>query len=429
MGSREVLVPDIGDFEDVEVIDVLVSEGDNIKEEDPLITLESDKASMDVPSPYSGKIINLTVKSGDKVSQGSKLLTMEVEEKSQGGNKPEPREAESPPREQARNRESKPAELPPAQELRYRPPPLEPVNEHEFAKAHASPSVRRFARELGADLGRIEGSGPKGRILKQDVQAYVKYRLAVPQGEGFSLPEMPEVDFSKFGETQTRPLSRIQKISAANLQRNWITIPHVTQFDEADITDLESFRKQQAQLCKQQDIKLTLLPFIMKACIAALKTFPDFNASLHPGGEHTILKKYLHIGVAVDTKDGLVVPVVRDADKKGVLELARELMELSQKARDGKLSPNDMQGASFSISNLGGIGGTAFTPIINAPEVAILGVSRSAVKPIYRNGEFQPRLMLPLSLSYDHRVIDGAKAARFSARLCELLEDMRKVLL
>ena len=255
-----------------------------------------------------------------------------------------------------------------------------------------------------------------------------KSRLTSPQ-TSFGLPSMPKVDFSRFGEIETRPLSRIQKISATNLQRNWVSIPHVTQFDEADITDLEAFRKQQKALAEQQDIKLTMLPFLMKACAAALKALPDFNASLHPDGEQLILKKYIHIGIAVDTDEGLLVPVVRDADKKGIFDIARELMELSQKARDKKLSPSDMQGACFSISNLGGIGGTAFTPIINAPEVAILGVSRSEIKPVYRDGEFQPRLMLPLSLSYDHRVIDGAKAARFSSHLCELITDMRKVLL
>jgi pyruvate dehydrogenase E2 component (dihydrolipoamide acetyltransferase) len=388
---------------------------------------------MDVPSPYRGKVKDVSVKNGDKVSQGSKILILEIADKDAGEKNPQTPAPEKdketePLEESAIQQPDKEANKESLQKQEYRPPPLEPVDEKAFAKAHASPSVRRFARELGADLGQIQGSGPKNRILKEDVQHYVKSRLSAPQ-TGFSIPPMPAVDFSKFGETETRPLSRIQKISATNLQRNWMAIPHVTQFDESDITDLDAFRKQQKLLAEKQDIKLTLLPFIMKACIAALKRFPDFNSSLHQDGEHLIVKKYFHIGVAVDTKEGLLVPVVRDVDQKGVLDLALELMELSAKARDKRLTPGEMQGACFSISNLGGVGGTAFTPIINAPEVAILGVSRSSIKPLYIGGEFKPRLMLPLSLSYDHRVIDGAKAARFSTYLCELLGDMRKVLL
>jgi pyruvate dehydrogenase E2 component (dihydrolipoamide acetyltransferase) len=441
LSEQEVLVPDIGDFKDVEVIDVLVAKGDSVQQEDALITLESDKATMDVPSPFTGKITNVVIHTGDKVSEGSKILTLDASETSAAEKPPEAKQPESkpskaPPAQPARSVEAPKTEQPTAEKAGepshphdYRPPPLEPVDEKNFDKAHASPSVRRFARELGADLGQIQGSGPKSRILKEDVQAYVKSRLSAPSGAGFGLPSMPEVDFSKFGATETKSLSRIQKISSTNLHRNWVTIPHVTQFDEADITDLEAFRKQQKAVAEKQDIKLTLLPFLMKACAAALKAFPDFNASLHPNGEQLIVKKYIHIGVAVDTADGLLVPVVRDVDKKGVFELARELMELSEKAREKKLSPGDMQGACFSISNLGGIGGTAFTPIINAPEVAILGVSRSETKPVYQDGEFQPRLILPISLSYDHRVIDGAKAARFSTFLCDLITDMRKVLL
>lgn len=441
MSEQEVRVPDIGDFNDVEVIDVLVAKGDSVQQEDALITLESDKATMDVPSPYTGKITNVAIHTGDKVSEGSKILTLDVAEattakQSSEQKQPEPQQTHAPPEQSTQPAEAPKTQQPSSEESaetlpprEYRPPPVEPLDEKSFAKAHASPSVRRFARELGADLGQIQGSGPKNRILKEDVQAYVKSRLSGPSGAGFGLPPMPEVDFSKFGETETKALSRIQKISSTNLHRNWITIPHVTQFDEADITELEAFRKQQKSVAEKQDIKLTMLPFLMKACAAALKAFPDFNASLHPNGEQLIVKKYIHIGVAVDTPDGLLVPVVRDVDKKGVFELAGELMELSQNARDKKLSPGEMQGACFSISNLGGIGGTAFTPIINAPEVAILGVSRSETKPVYRDGEFQPRLILPLSLSYDHRVIDGAKAARFSAYLCDVITDMRKVLL
>jgi pyruvate dehydrogenase E2 component (dihydrolipoamide acetyltransferase) len=447
LSEQEVLVPDIGDFDDVEVIDVLVSKGDSVQQEDALITLESDKASMDVPAPFSGKVTNVAIKTGDKVSQGSKILTLAVEGKSTGSEKAassketkaddkqgqpnEPEQADQPIQTAEAPKKDKAIEEKPTEsrhEHEFRPPPLEPVDEKSFSKAHASPSVRRFARELGADLGKIHGSGSRGRILKEDVQSYVKSRLQAP-ATGIGLPSMPEVDFSKFGETETRSLTRIQKISSTNLHRNWVTIPHVTQFDEADITDLEAFRKQQKAVAEKQDIKLTMLPFLMKACASALKAFPDFNASLHPNGEQLIVKKYIHIGVAVDTPDGLLVPVIRDVDKKGVFALAKELMEVSQKARDKKLSPNDMQGACFSISNLGGVGGTSFTPIINAPEVAILGVSRSEMKPVYIDGEFQPRLMLPLSLSYDHRVIDGAKAARFTSALCDLIADMRRVLL
>lgn len=457
MSEQDVLVPDIGDFDDVDVIEVLVANGDTVNEEDSLITLESDKASMDVPSPYSGKIKEVMIKSGDKVSQGSKILRMEVAEKPGATEKPsatkssQSQDSQQQPSASNRDKQSAqsaaqdpqstpatpvsaaqtPAPTPPVattQQGEFRPPPLEAVDEEAFSDAYASPSVRRYARQLGADLGQISGSGPKNRILKQDVQQFVKSRLAAPH-TGAGLPAPASVDFSKFGETHTRPLSRIQKIAAANLHRNWVSIPHVTQFDEADITELEAFRKQQKAAAEKQDIKLTLLPFIVKACATALKAFPDFNASLHPDGAQLIVKKYIHIGIAVDTDEGLLVPVVRDVDRKGVYEIARELMQLSQKARDKKLSPGDMQGASFSISNLGGLGGTSFTPIINAPEVAILGVSRSDTKPVYRDGEFQPRLMLPLSLSYDHRVIDGAKAARFASHLSALLSDMRKVLL
>jgi pyruvate dehydrogenase E2 component (dihydrolipoamide acetyltransferase) len=318
--------------------------------------------------------------------------------------------------------------------------PREPRDE-TVSKPHASPSVRKFARELGVDLARVQGSGPKGRILHADVQAFVKGALQgvrpadAPQGGGrhaglpFNLPAWPEVDFAKFGPVETKPLARIQKLSGPYLHRNWISIPHVTQFDEADITDLEAFRKAQTVETEKKGFKLTMLAFMIKACVTALKQFPQFNASLDKSGESVVIKKYFHLGVAVDTPGGLVVPVVRDADRKGVFDIARELADISKLARDGKLKPGDMQGGTFSISSLGGIGGTAFTPIINAPEVAILGVSRSTMKPVWNGKEFAPRLMLPLSLSYDHRVIDGATAARFSAFLVSVLSDIRKLVL
>jgi pyruvate dehydrogenase E2 component (dihydrolipoamide acetyltransferase) len=440
---KEVEVPDIGDFHAVDVIEVLVAPGDTIKTEDSLITLESDKATMEVPSPFNGTVQDVTIKTGDKVSQGDKILTMEVSEQpAETQTKPaleketarptnEPAVEPSAENQVAQEVAPKPSPEPLQTESKaFRPPPLPPIDEQGFAIAHASPSVRRFARELGVDLGRVQGSGRKGRIVKEDVQAFVKTTLAQPAAApGITMAPMPEIDFSKFGEIEIRPLTRIQKISSANLHRNWVSIPHVTQFDEVDITELDGFRKEQSEMAKKQDIKITLLPFLMKAVAAALKAHPDFNASLHADGEQLIVKKYFHIGIAVDTPQGLVVPVVRDVNQKGVLDLAKELMEISAKARDQKLTPTDMQGSCFSISNLGGIGGTAFTPIINAPEVAILGISRSTIKPVYLNGEFQPRLMLPLSLSYDHRVIDGAKAARFIVHLSALLSDFRRVVL
>ena len=451
---QEIQVPDIGDFKDVEVIDVLVSAGDTVHEEDSLITLESDKASMDVPSPFSGKVTDVIIHVGDKVSEGSRILTLDVqpdgEEKKASASKPSKQET---PNSHASTMASKSeSKAPRSQPQPQHPAPepemaetesvqgggpltLQPVDEEAFAKAYASPSVRRFARELGVDLGRVRGSGRKGRIVKDDVQHFVKSTLAAPQETGFRFPTMPEVDFSKFGDTEIKPLSRIQKISAEHLHRNWVAIPHVTQFDEADITDLETYRKQLKQKMNKKHngqhpaAKLTLLPFLMKACAAALRAFPRVNASMHSDGQQLVLKKYFHIGFAVDTAEGLLVPVVRDVDKKGVLALNQELIELGEKAREQKLSPQDMQGACITISNLGGIGGTAFTPIINAPEVAILGVSRSTMKPVYSGGEFKPRLMLPLSFSYDHRVIDGANAARFCNHLCELISDIREVLL
>ena len=431
-----VTVPDIGDFKDVEVIEVLVKAGDTVTKEQSLITLESDKATMEIPSPAAGVVKELKVKVGDKVSEGSAVLVIE----SQGGAPaaaPAQQGKEARPAPAAPKPETAPAAAAPIP--RPSPVPLEP-REANGARPHASPSVRKFARELGVDLAKVRGSGPKGRVLHEDVQGFVKGVMvegagaaSAPAARGggmpFNLPAWPEVDFAKFGPIETKPLSRIQKLSGGNLHRNWVSIPHVTQFDEADITDLESFRKANTSVTEKQGFKLTMLAFLIKACVTALRQYPQFNASLDPKAESLILKKYYHIGVAVDTPDGLVVPVVRDADRKGVFDLARELSETSKLARDKKLKPGDMQGGTFSISSLGGIGGTAFTPIINAPEVAILGVSRSVMRPVWDGKEFAPRLMLPLSLSYDHRVIDGAAAARFTSYLASVLSDIRRSLL
>jgi len=442
---KEVLVPDIGDFKDVPVIEVLVKAGDAIKAEDSLVTLESDKATMEVPAPFAGVVKELRIKVGDKVSQGMPILTVETNEGAAGPAKP-PAAAPAtsspaapvnsasaqaaPSHASAAAAVATPAPAPaPAS-----PPSLAPVDEAAFAHAHASPSVRRFARELGVELGKVKGSGPKSRILKEDVQAFVKSALAQPAGApaggaGLTVLAMPVIDFSKFGPIETKPRSRIKKISGANLHRNWVSIPHVTQNDEADVTELEAFRKQLAEEHQKQGVRITMLAFLIKASVAALKQYPQFNASLSADGENLVLKQYYHIGVAVDTPNGLVVPVIKDSDKKGIVQLAKELGDVSAKAREGKLSPTDMQGGCFSISSLGGIGGSNFTPIINAPEVAILGVSRSVMKPVWKDGAFVPRLMLPLSLSYDHRVIDGAEGARFITYFTGVLSDIRRVLL
>jgi pyruvate dehydrogenase E2 component (dihydrolipoamide acetyltransferase) len=439
--ATTIPVPDIGDFKDVEVIEVLVKPGDAVTKEQSLITLESDKATMEIPSPSAGVVRELKIKVGDRVSKGSPILVLSAGSGNGTGAasasasaapaSAAPAPATSPP---------KPASPAPAAAAApaARPVPREP-QEETGAKPHASPSVRKFARELGVDLTQVQGSGPKGRILHSDVQGFVKSALSrapsqvTAKGGGgplpFNLPAWPEVDFAKFGPVETKPLSRIQKLSGPYLHRNWISIPHVTQFDEADITDLEAFRKAQTADTEKKGFKLTMLAFMIKACVTALRQFPVFNSSLEKSGENLIIKKYYHIGVAVDTPGGLVVPVVRDADRKGVFDLAHELAEISKLARDGKLKPGDLQGGTFSISSLGGIGGTAFTPIINAPEVAILGVSRGAMRPVWNGKEFAPRLMLPLSLSYDHRVIDGATAARFSSFLVSVLSDIRKLIL
>jgi pyruvate dehydrogenase E2 component (dihydrolipoamide acetyltransferase) len=437
---KEVLVPDIGDFKDVEVIEVLVKPGDAIGAEQSLVTLESDKATMEIPSPAAGVVKEIKVKVGDKVSQGSPVLMLEAAETGAEESLP-PAPPPAPSAPSTAPAAAAPSPAPAARQMaipRREPVPAEP-QEAAAAKAHASPSVRKFARELGVDLAQVRGSGPKGRVLHEDVQAFVKGVMAQggapqpPAARGGSLPfnlqAWPEVDFAKFGPVETKPLSRIQKLSGANLHRNWVSIPHVTQFDEADITDLEAFRKSNTAVTEKQGFKLTMLAFLIKASVTALREYPQFNASLDAKNENLVLKKYYHIGVAVDTPDGLVVPVVRDADRKGVFELARELAGISKLARERKLKPGDMQGGTFSISSLGGIGGTAFTPIINAPEVAILGVSRSVMRPVWDGKEFASRLMLPLSLSYDHRVIDGAAAARFTSYLASVLSDIRRSLL
>jgi pyruvate dehydrogenase E2 component (dihydrolipoamide acetyltransferase) len=435
---KEVVVPDIGDFKDVPVIEVLVKPGDSVKADDSLVTLESDKATMEVPAPFGGVVKDMKVKVGDKVSQGVLILTLEAQDgTAQPSAKPAAAPAASisaapisPAPARPQTQPSLPATTPAPAAVAVA---LAVVDEAGFAHTHASPGVRRFARELGVDLTKVKGSGPKGRILKDDVQGYVKSSLARPAaaatGTGLSVLPLPAVDFTKFGPTEVKPLSRIKKISGANLHRNWVTIPHVTQNDEADITELEAFRKQMSDEVQKQGIRVTLLAFLIKAAVAALKRYPQFNASLSSDGESLVLKQYFNIGVAVDTPNGLVVPVIRDSDKKGVIQLAKELGEVSAKARDGKLSPTDMQGGCFSISSLGGIGGLNFTPIINAPEVAILGVSRSVMKPVWKDGQFVPRLMLPLSLSYDHRVVDGAEGARFITYLNNVLSDIRRLVL
>jgi pyruvate dehydrogenase E2 component (dihydrolipoamide acetyltransferase) len=433
----EVTVPDIGDATDVDIIEVLVAEGDTVDVEDGLITLETDKATMDVPAPEGGKVVSLKVKVGDKVSEGSLVLTLEVEGSSESA------DDEAPSANQASTQPEKP--VPASSQAAPKAPPVpHHPSAGEKSKSgivHASPSVRRVAREFGVDLTQVSGSGRKGRIVKEDVQSYVKYELSRPKmsagsnvsegSGGLQVLPPPKVDFAKFGEIEEVPLTRIQKLSGPNLHRNWVTIPHVTQFEEADITDLETFRKEQNQIAEKRKlgVKITPLVFMMKAVADAMKAYPTFNSSLSASGESLIKKKYIHIGIAVDTPGGLVVPVVRDVDKKGVLDISRELTEISIKARDGKLKAADMQGSCFTISSLGGIGGTAFTPIVNAPDVAILGVSKSEIKPKWDGKEFQPRLMLPLSLSYDHRVIDGALAARFAVHLADCLADIRRILL
>ena len=433
---KQVLVPDIGNYKDVPVIEVMVKAGDTVKAEQSLLTLETDKATMDVPAPFDGVVKEVKVKVGDNISEGSLIFVVEAS----AGAAPAAQPAapvSAPAKAVAVAAVVAPAQTPPSPPLSggvSAPSPDKGRAGEGFAgKAHASPSIRSFARELGVDLSQVKGTAVKGRISKDDVQNFVKAALSQPRGAagagGMQVLAMPVVDFAKFGEVESQPLSRIKKISGANLHRNWVTIPHVTQFDEADISEMEAFRKQIGAEYAKQDVKITPLVFMLKAVVAALQKFPDFNASLDASGENLVLKKYFHIGVAVDTPNGLMVPVLRDVDKKGIVQLAKELGEISAKARALKITAADMQGGCFSISSLGGIGGTAFTPIINAPEVAILGVSKASMKPVYKDGEFVPRLMLPLSLSYDHRVIDGASAARFTHYLAQVLSDIRRLTL
>src|SRR5882672_1671362 len=439
MGTpREIFVPDIGEFKNVDVVEVLVKPGDAVQPEQSLISVESDKATMEIPSPAAGVVKEMRVKTGDKVSQGSPILVLEETEAPAASAKSAPKPQEAPAAKPAPVLAAVPAPAPAAQAV-GRPDPVPGASAPVPGTIpHASPSVRKFARGLGVDLARVKGSGPKGRITQADVQEFVKGvmrgapAVAVVAARGglvLDLPEWPQVDFAKFGPVETKPLSRIRKLSGGFLHRNWVSIPHVTQHDETDITELESFRKENAQVAEKGGFKLTMLAFLVKASVNALKEFPEFNASLDKTGENLIVKKYYHIGVAVDTPDGLLVPVIRDADRKGVFDLAKELAEISKAAREKKLKPDSMRGGSFSISSLGGIGGTAFTPIINAPEVAILGVARSQMRPVYKDGAFVPRLMLPLSLAYDHRVIDGAAGARFTTYLASVLSDIRRTLL
>ena len=428
---KQVLVPDIGDYKDVDVIEVMVKAGDKINAEDNLITLETDKAAMDVPSPYAGIIKEIKVKPGDKVSRGSLILLLESSE-SASASKADKTQA-------AATSSAATASAPEAPSTPVKPvaapvvtAPVQPP-EVTMTKAHASPAIRRFARELGVPIVQVKGSGEKGRITKDDVQNFVKAALGQARGagggNGLQVLALPVVDFAKFGSIETKPLSRIKKLSGANLHRNWVTIPHITQFDEADITEMEAFRKELNAEYAKQKIKITPLAFLLKAVVVALQKFPEFNASLDVSGENLVLKKYFHIGVAVDTPEGLVVPVLRDVDQKGIVHLAKELGEISARAREKKIAATEMQGGCFSISSLGGIGGTAFTPIINAPELAILGVSRAAIKPMHQDDTFVAKLMLPLSLSYDHRVIDGAEAARFIVFLTQVLADVRRLAL
>jgi pyruvate dehydrogenase E2 component (dihydrolipoamide acetyltransferase) len=443
----EVTVPDIGGFKDVNVIDVLVKDGQQIEKETPLVTIETEKAAMDVPSPVAGKIAQVKLKTGDKVSEGSVILLIETATAAPPADKPAPaasapgkaaEAAAAPPSEQAPAASAAPKAAPaaaaapataapaPAQAAEGRPA----IDERAFSKAHASPSIRKFARELGADLGKIQGTGVKGRITQDDVKAHVKSLLlaAASAAPVSPLPRVPVVDFAHFGAVEVKPLSRIQKISGARLQASWLNLPHVTQHEDADITDLEAARAALKSKAAQEGVRLTPLVFIIKACIIALKEFPRFNASLDEAGENLVFKKYFNIGFAADTPNGLVVPVIANADQLDIYETARTLASMSEKARAGKLKAAEMHGGSFTISSLGGIGGTYFTPIINAPEVAVLGVSKSAQKPVYERGAFVPRLMLPLSLSYDHRVIDGAEAARFVVFLAKTLGDVKALL-
>ena len=441
MMTTEVLVPDIGDFESVDVIEILVKPGDDVGIDTPLITLESDKATMEIPSPVAGRVVRILTQLGDKVGMGAPIVEVEpaaVAASTTAAPAPAPQTVALPAANVAPPPSAVPIPQPTAAPVPSATPPAPtPVPEaSEQAVArhlYASPAMRKLARELGVDLARVKGTGRKGRIQREDIIGHVKQAMTTARAPaasgGFALPEMPAIDFSRFGEIDTRPLTKIRRATGQNLHRSWITAPHVTQFDEADITELEAFRKSQGATAEAAGTKLTLLAFLVKAVTVALAHYPDFNASLSPDGESLVYKKYFHIGMAANTPRGLLVPVIRDANRKGLLDIAREVRELGQKARDAKLSPADMQGGCFTISSLGGISGTGFTPIINVPEVAILGVSPAAMKPVWRNNAFEPRLMLPLSLSYDHRVIDGVAAAEFTRYLGLLLGDIRQILL
>jgi len=442
---ERIVIPDIGG-EPADVVEVLVSPGDEVAVDDGLVTLESDKASMDVPSPRAGKVHDVKVKAGDRVGEGDLILTLEPSAPPpaapgkaaapEPGPAPDPEAAAPEPGpalgpeaaapEPAPELAPAPAAAVPARLAAVAPPPA--AIDEDPTQVYASPAVRRFARQLGVDLARVRGTGRKARILKEDVEAFVKGELAAP-GRGAALPDMPIVDFSRFGPIERRPLTRIQRIAGPSLQRSWLHAPHVTQHDWADVTEMEAFRKSEAAAAAERGVKLTPLAFLMKASVAALAEFPAVNASLDPDGEHLILKSYYHLGIAVDTADGLMVPVIRDVDTKGLLELAAELGAVSAATRDGKLKPDQLRGASFTISSLGGIGGSHFTPIVNTPEVAILGVGRARWQPVWDGGEFRPRLMLPLSLSYDHRVVDGALGVRFTTYLATVLSDLRRLLL
>ena len=433
--TLSVVVPDIGDFDSVDVVEVLVGVGDEVSVDQSLITLESDKASMEVPSPAAGRVVEIAVELGGQVGEGDLILTIEAADAVAEAEAEEAFPAGEGAAEAAAAPE-RPAPAPaaeprPSRPGRRPPPPAAGAPAATSAPPHASPAVRRFARMLGVDLRRVSGSGARGRILREDVEGFVKEVMTGrgPQVAGAGIPPVPEIDFSKFGPVESKPLGRIRKLSAASLHRSWLNVPHVTQHDEADITDLEAFRRAHLEEARERGVRLTLLAFLMKAVAASLAEFPEMNSSLAPDGESLVLKRYFHLGVAVDTPDGLVVPVVRDVDRKTVYELAGELAEVSGRARERKLRPADIQGATFTISSLGGIGGTAFTPIVNAPEVGILGVSRSVRRPVYVGAGLAPRLMLPVSLSYDHRVIDGAYAVRFTTHLCSVLSDIRRVVL
>ena len=436
--ATEVTVPDIGAFDNVPIIEIHVKAGDQVNEEDPLVTLESDKATMDVPAPVSGQVLDVLVKIGDEVSTGSPILTIGPGD---GGiaappslvEQQEPDVTESSPPPPARAPEAAVTPRPDVQAAVPVHAEEPPGPASDFAGVHAGPSVRRTARELGVDLTAMSGTGPKGRITKDDLLAYLRgpgpAATAPAAAAGTGIPEIPAQDFAQFGPVETHPLSRIKRLSGPHLHRSWLNVPHVTHHDDADITALDAYRRELDAAARADGYRVTLLAFLLKASVSGLKKFPEFNSSLSPEKDSLIVKGYYHLGVAVDTPDGLVLPVIRDVDRKGIIELSQELGAVSARARDGKLAVADLQGGTFTISSLGGIGGTAFTPIVNAPEVAILGVVRSATKPVWDGEQFVPRLMLPLSLSYDHRVIDGALAARFAAHLCHVLEDPRRLIL